>query len=650
MEALNRYYYLIIGILIFCTYMFTVAPTVVQIDAGELATVQITLGIAHPTGYPLFTMIGFLFSLLPLPVTKISQLNILASIYCAISISVYLYTAKFMLEHLNSFKNQNKQELKTRNKKSGNKDKQKDAPQYFVPNNITIIISTIFFGIFLALNKTFWIQSTSVEVYSLHLLLLSLIILSLLKAFVKADKGKSISKEWIYFSFFLALGFANHMTTLLIIPGAAYLYFNQNGLNKKSLKQILIMLGIFFPILILLYSYLPIRALQNPLLNWGNPIDFERILRHISGKQYQVWLFSSTSAASKQFNYFISNLPKEFSFTILISLPGIISSIQKARKFFIFFSLTLFTTVLYSINYDINDIDSYFLLAYISIAFFILFGLTQIIQSVIEKKLNIIIPVAILILLTSIQFYSNYKNVQQKENYAYEDYTKSVLKNLPEKSVVFTYQWDFLVSPSYYFQLAENFRKDVVVIDKELLRRSWYYDQIMNIHPELLMGIKSDVNKFLEALKPFEKGEKFNSNLIEIYYRRIMTGLISANIKDHSYFIAPEIVENEMRRGEFKLPDNYYLVPYLYLFKVVNTREYGEYVPAPFPKTEIRFKKEKDKYAQNLEQIINNMLVRRVFYEIKFGKNEIAKQYIKKITAEYPDYPLPPELQNLVFN
>lgn len=650
MEALNRYYYLIIGILIFCTYMFTVAPTVVQIDAGELAAVQITLGIAHPTGYPLFTMIGFLFSLLPLPVTIISQLNILASIYCAISISVYLYTAKFMLEHLNSFKNQNKQELKTRNKKSGNKDKQKDAPQYFVPNNITIIISTIFFGIFLALNKTFWIQSTSVEVYSLHLLLLSLIILSLLKAFVKADKGKSISKEWIYFSFFLALGFANHMTTLLIIPGAAYLYFNQNGLNKKSLKQILIMLGIFFPILILLYSYLPIRALQNPLLNWGNPIDFERILRHISGKQYQVWLFSSTSAASKQFNYFISNLPKEFSFTILISLPGIISSIQKARKFFIFFSLTLFTTVLYSINYDINDIDSYFLLAYISIAFFILFGLTQIIQSVIEKKLNIIIPVAILILLTSIQFYSNYKNVQQKENYAYENYTKSVLKNLPEKSVVFTYQWDFLVSPSYYFQLAENFRKDVVVIDKELLRRSWYYDQIKNIHPELLMGIKSDVNKFLEALKPFEKGEKFNSNLIEIYYRRIMTGLISANIKDHSYFIAPEIVENEMRRGEFQLPDNYYLVPYLYLFKVVNTREYGEYVPAPFPKTEIRFKKEKDKYAQNLEQIINNMLVRRVFYEIKFGKNEIAKQYIKKITAEYPDYPLPPELQNLVFN
>jgi len=53
---------------------------------------------------------------------------------------------------------------------------------------------------------------------------------------------------------------------------------------------------------------MPIRASQNPVMNWGNPIDFEKIIRHISGKQYQVWLFSSTEAAKKQLGYFVNSL------------------------------------------------------------------------------------------------------------------------------------------------------------------------------------------------------------------------------------------------------------------------------------------------------------------------------------------------------
>ena len=43
---------LFIGII----YWTTMAPSVVQIDSGELAAVQCTTGIAHPTGYPLFTL------------------------------------------------------------------------------------------------------------------------------------------------------------------------------------------------------------------------------------------------------------------------------------------------------------------------------------------------------------------------------------------------------------------------------------------------------------------------------------------------------------------------------------------------------------------------------------------------------------------
>jgi len=647
MKYIKKYFYVLIGMLAFIFFLITIAPSVIQIDTGELAAVQATLGIAHPTGYPLFTILGYIFSLLPLPFSKVFQLNLLAAIYCSIAVSIFTYSAKLILDNLSGFQFSKAVKEKSKKKKSADKTQIQIVISPLELSETVKIISSVFSGLFLALSKTFWFQSTSVEVYSLHLLLISIIILELINAFLFADKEKSISKYWIIFAVTLALGFTNHMTTLLIIPGVAYLYFTQNGFKARSFKQIIFMLLIFFPILILVYSYLPIRASQNPAMNWGNPIEWERIVRHISGQQYQVWLFSSTEAAAKQFNYFVGNLPEEFSLTLVIVLVGLIVSFLKARKFFIFNLVVFLSTVLYSINYDINDIDSYFLLAYISLSFFAVFGISQIILSAANNKMKIAIPISLLIIFLGIQFYSNYGTVNQRNNYVYEDYTKALLNSVPENSVVFSYQWDYFISESYYFQLVENFRKDVIVVDKELLRRSWYYNQLNTNHAGLLTGVKPEINQFLEALRPFEREEQFNPNLLENNYRKIMTGLVATNIDKHNYFIAPEIVNGEMRRGEFQLPQGYTLVPHLFLFKVVNTTNYVE---APLPEFKIIFPVVKDKYLTELEKIIGDMLIRRALYELQFNQTEKAKVYAKKVVTDFPDVSLPPALSKLILN
>lgn len=649
MKYLQKYYYLLTGLIAFVFYMLTIAPSVIEIDTGELAAVQCALGIAHPTGYPLYTMLGYLFSLLPLPFSKIFQMNLLAALYCAAAIAAFSFTVKFILDNLNSFQFRKVKKEKSKKKKQSDKPKVVSLQTTFVLSDSIKIIAAVFSGLFLALSTTFWFQSTSVEVYSLHLLLITIVIFVLIKAFLFSDLEKSISKYWIVFAVTLALGFSNHMTTLLIIPGVAYLYFVKNGFNTKSIKQIIFMLIIFFPILILFYSYLPIRASQNPSMNWGNPTDWEHIIRHISGQQYQVWLFSSTEAAAKQFNYFIGNLPKEFSLTLIIVVVGLIVSFIKAIKFFIFNIIVFLSTVLYSINYDINDIDSYFLLAYISLAFFSVFGIVQIINFTAKNKIKIIIPVSILILFLGLQFYSNYDQVNQRNNFIYEDYTKTLINSLPKNSIVFSYQWDYFISAAYYFQLVENFRKDVTVIDKELLRRSWYYNQLETNHPNLLKGIKPEVEQFIEALKPFEREQKdkTNNQLLELLYRKIMTGLISTNINKHDYFIAPELVNGEMKRGEFQLPEGYTLVPYLFLFKVVNT---GDYVNAPSPDFRIRFDSRDDKYVTSLRGFIASMLISRALYEVQFNKLDIARTYTMKLAADFPEFALPPALSNLKLN
>lgn len=624
------------------------APSVVQIDSGELAAVQCTLGIAHPTGYPLYTIMGYLFSLIPLPFSKIFQLNLLALIYCSVAASIFTFTAKRVLDNLSAFQFQKILNSRSKKKKK-NSDRTIKESNY---RNLELsesykIIASAAAGLVLALSKTFWFQSTSVEVYSLHLLLISLIILFLLNAFLFADKEKSIARHWLVFAVFLALGFTNHMTTLLIIPGVAYLYFSKNGFNKQSIKQIIFMLLIFIPILIVIYAYLPVRAGQNPAMNWGNPIDWERIIRHVSGQQYQVWLFSSTEAAAKQLSYFVSNLPYEFSFSLIIVLTGIITSFIYARKFFIFNLIVFLSTVFYSINYDINDIDSYFLLAYISLAFFSVFGFLQILIFTLKRKINFSLVLLVLAMVIAIQLFINYDKVNERDNFIYEDYTKTLLNTLPENSIVFSYQWDYFISASYYFQLVENFRKDITVIDKELLRRSWYYNQLSSNHPSLLNGIQPEVDQFINALKPFEREEQFNANLLENLFRRIMTGLVETNIDKHDYFIAPEIADGEMQRGEFQLPKGYTLVPHLFLFKVVNT---SDYVESPLPDFTLRFGKKNDQYIKSLKGFVASMLVRRALYELQFNKTDRAIIYAKKLSAEFPDVILPQDLAKLILN
>lgn len=651
MELVRKYYYLLTGLAAFVVYLFTLAPSVIQIDTGELAAVQATLGIAHPTGYPLYTIVGYLFSKIPLPFTVIYQLNLLAALYCAAAVSIFTYTSRLALDNLQLFSYESKKTELKKNKKD-KKQKASLKQSALVRTDFsesTKIFGAVFAGLALAFSKTFWFQSTSVEVYSFHLLLICLIILSLIKAFIKRDElsDNIKSKSWIWFTFFLALGFTNHMTTLLILPGVAYLYFNRWGFNQKSFLRIGMMLLIFLPILILVYSYFPIRASQQPLLNWGNPIDLERIFRHISGFQYQVWLFTSTEVAKKQFDYFINNITSEFSISILAVVFGLIVTFIKAKKLFIFLIISFIFTVLYSINYDINDIDAYFLLAYLSMAFFAALGFVKIIDELSNNKKARIITIILSVALIIFQAYTNFKEVDQSETYIYEDYTKALMNSVEKNSIVFSYQWDFFLSASYYYQLVEDFRRDIAIVDKELLRRSWYYVQLDRKYPGLLDGIRNDINPFLEALKPFERRENFDSNLLEMYFRRIMTNLVSTNIKKRNFYIAPEIVQNEMQRGEFTLPEGYFLVPHLFLFKVTNSQKYN---PAPEPDFEIRLPERKDKYVESIINFVGSMMANRAFYELQYNKVDRAKLYVRKIAADFPEYRIPPQLQNLLYD
>ena len=78
----------------FLFYLFTISPTVVVGDSGELITVAYSLGIAHPPGYPLFCILGKIFTFLPIG-TIAFRVNLMNAFFSSISVLfIYLILLK----------------------------------------------------------------------------------------------------------------------------------------------------------------------------------------------------------------------------------------------------------------------------------------------------------------------------------------------------------------------------------------------------------------------------------------------------------------------------------------------------------------------------------------------------------------------------
>lgn len=613
MKLLDKYFAEITALFVFIIYILTLAPTLVQIDSGELAAVQYILGIPHPTGYPLFTIVGYLFTHL-LPLRPIVSSNILSALFCAGAVLMFAKTIYFMFGNILS--------------------------ERTIHDWIIKFLSSIG-GLIFAFSRTFWFQSTSVEVYAFHIFLMSATIYFLLKAsFLENEK---LGNKFFYLAVIsLALGFTNHMTTILILPGFAFLYFGNIFKHKNAIKQTIFFAIIFIVIIVTVYSYLPLRALKQPVLNWGNPIDLEKFWRHFTGRQYQVWLFSSFDSAEKQFLYYIKNLPSEFAYLSLIpAILGFIHIFKTNRKFFYFAFVSFIFSIIYSINYDIVDIDSYFLLSYYFISVFISAGFIKILILIRSKT-----PLKFLVVLVFpiLQLLLNFTSANQSGNYGFEEYTKTILSNVKNNSVILSYQWDYFISPAYYLQFAENYKRNVKIVDKELLRRSWYYIQLENNYPDIFKGIETDKEEFLKALKPFEQNKKFDSQKLEYHYRRILTGIIENQIKASDVYIAPELYENEMRKGEFALPNGFGLAPSKLLFKVVTNNEY-----AAIDNYSINFDfgNVSNNYTDFIKRTASVMMTNRALYELRFGFTDRAKVCIAEIKKLSPDFKLPNELVNL---
>ncbi len=456
-------------------YLLTRYPNVAYIDSGELAVVNGTLGIAHPTGYPLYTILGRLFALLPLELMTTQV--VFGALCTAVAATVLFFT----------------------------------FVRYFDRHESAPILVLAMLTLLFASAPLIWAQGTTNEVYSLHLLFISLILALLLSPF---DSRRRVMGPYV-----VALAFGNHMSTILLLPAIAVHLYSQRAVLAR-MKRIIPLSLSAVAVGASLYLYLPLRAALDPIFNWGQPYNWENFVRHVTGWQYQVWMFSK-SASELAGNLWDFGKIFYAQFPVLFWLPvalGMIIAWRRHRHLAMLLSCFLVFNCLYALNFSIPDIDNYLLPSVVALFGFGCLGMWWLIE---RLRVSARIATGTVAALVVWGLVLNWQENDQSQNFAPLDGVHNLYASAETNALIFCADWD-IISPWLYSHFALGERPDVILIDNELARRSWYFDWIRHVDARLYEHARPEIEAFLPQVRKFERNEPYDPQQIETAYQRML--------------------------------------------------------------------------------------------------------------------------------
>jgi len=469
-------------------------------------------------------LLGRCWIMIPLTMEEILRLNVFTALLTAAAVGVLFKTILAIHRAVRVFP------PKSRKRREANEH------GFFLASMIASLI--------VGFSTTFWSQSTALEVYALHLVL----VLCTLWMFVggleeQLTEPGIVSHKFILFAFVLGLSFSNHMTTILLAPGFLWLYFRTFGFRRESFLCIL-KVALFFLLGLSVYLYLPIRSARYPLLDWGHPATLKRFFWHVSGKQFRVWMFSGWSVVEKQLNYYVTNFTSEFYLlSILCIAAGLVALFKYTHRLITFLALLFSATIIYAINYDIFDIDSYFLLSYLVIGVVIAYGIYFFLERTEDSKTLVKIFFAVFLCsLPVIQVIFNWEKADETKNKIPQQFVEKAFSDFEPNAIVLASQWDYFISPSLYYQFIRHQRCDVTVVDNSLLQnRSWYFLQLDHDVPWLMKRVQPSADLFLQELNKFEHDAPFDFRSIQMRWKNLLSQIVEQSLPDHPVYIDARI-------------------------------------------------------------------------------------------------------------
>ncbi len=479
-------------------YARTLAPSITWrnagADSGDLITAAFVSGIPHPPGYPFYTTL-LQFSIL-LPIGSVAyRANLLSAFTAAVAV-VLVYAAARIAQSTAG-----------------------------LDERLIAAVSALFF----AFTPLFWSQATIAEVYALHTLLFLATLTGFL-AWSRAAENPATARSKrllpIVSSIALGLGLAHHATILLLVPGVLVLAWRKvppRSLGAAFLAAMLIAL--------LLYLTLPLRALSDPPINWGDPRSFSSWWWVVSGQIYRVYLFGVPFADyPARLSAWAKLLFDQFGGVgVAVGLWGVAELFRRSRRVGIALATTFGLYSIFAISYSSVDSNVYLLPACVVFVLWVAVGLAAIVREISERLelgsrtaalsavknahpshaqdgwattlLKSSILTLGLFLLPLWNLASHWSAMDLSRDTAALDYARQVFAAVPDDAMVIA-DGDQQIFALWYYRYVEQPRSRVTIVGKGLVVFPWYHETLKRHNREWAWPEAEGLawNQFLEIL------------------------------------------------------------------------------------------------------------------------------------------------------
>jgi hypothetical protein len=448
----RKWFPLALALASFALYLRTLAPDVVDADGGQFQFAAWTFGFVHPTGYPLFLILGGAFQHLVPIGNPAFRLNLLNALIAALAVAM-LYLAVNELTRA---------------------------------RGAAIVAAASF-----ALTRTFWYDASAVEVYALHTFFVALLLYIALRW-----QPTPTARALAAFCFVFGLALTHHRAIVLWVPAflafavaSCTLQFSSSKSNRlpppascllSSASRLLppasrLLLPVACLLLpLLLYLYVPLRAPAAPyyalvlapgrdlILYDNSPAGF---INYMLGRTFQSEIAWDAVSVARLLA-FPQLLLDQFG-ALGVALGALGFAVMPWRRDGARLALLLIgflTTILFASLYHIGDIAHYYIPAYLVWAMWIGVGAALLLPNGIRNT-QYIVRIAYCVLLVGmlvVQLVVNFPYADRShETQHRERWTRVLSAPIPPNAILVSNDRDEMM-PLWYIQYVENTRRDVL--------------------------------------------------------------------------------------------------------------------------------------------------------------------------------------------
>jgi len=335
------------------------------------------------------------------------------------------------------------------------------------------------------------------EVYAMNSFIIGIIILILMNWRItltseKPGARKNRAKHLWLAVFLFGLGFGDHHTILVVVPVAVFIIAVTNWRLLIDLRFMSLLL-FFFILGFSVYLYLPIRAAQPLLMNWGDPETLEQFLwlflrqGYPKGELWREWSL---------FFYQLKTINLLYEFTLagfILFILGLATSLKKGWSYAGITAIVLLVLSVGVIIYSNGPKENTFLFeafhtpTYMVFApwigvgmFWLLSNASFYLTRILPDRNLLALWFIVLTLLPSFLIYEHYAKNDRSRNFVSYDYATNELKSLSSDGILFTWG-DSGAFPLWYLQYVERYQPGVLLLHTPHLASDWYIDEIPDL-------------------------------------------------------------------------------------------------------------------------------------------------------------------------